>query len=302
MRALKVILTAALATATLNTSALAGGVHIGTGGGLSESNVTFAYLSIDSFLDQCLETFNPCWFTDNERGIATTMRAQISRERSTADQINFLAEADANGIFNRDGQTVLAVTGPAVGDKIFFNLDLSYPVENGFKVALTVRQATETLVAQLGAHVDGASTIDVKGVATKVAEMTAGSVETLTFGNRGIDWMEPSIRPTVTNIAGGNDTASRIMISDSQDAFEITDIIAAALPCAEPSSFSASNLYWETYTRDWHRHGMWVLTMRIAARTDCIKTDGTRFAGTYNASVHLEIDNQTFVPAATIAR
>lgn len=151
-RALIFVLHLAWISAGVTSSAFAETDSVGNGGGLSEQNVSFAYLNLAIAYDSCLE-FPECLPDAESHELLQKLKASLPQEYQNKAQLQFESGLQAPGLFLVRGKTQKAVTGKEVGDPIWINLDLIYPLDTSKNQRpLQIHEAMAILVSQMAQH------------------------------------------------------------------------------------------------------------------------------------------------------
>lgn len=243
------------------------GVHIGNGGGLSESNFAYAYIKSGSILQGCLASAARCGLGEPGARLAADVLAQLPTEQQTHDQLRFLSSHQHPGFFDIDGVEQTARTHPEVGSLIYINLDHIYPVaDDGHKTAVSVDFAVEVLMKQFAFHVDGSDQSVASDMAKKLATFARGRTTILEYGTTGMDYIRPLNRPTMTLVTAVHEVQSFLMLADADTAYELTDLVRARLKCGDlpVKSFTLKQMYWKVAARD---HDLDTLFLQMAARS-----------------------------------
>jgi hypothetical protein len=234
-----------------------GGIHVGNGGGLAESNVAYAMVHLGGFMGECVRQPQVCAVSSEARELLVAISGNLAEERREGEPIEFRTAADVPGFFVVNGRVVEARTDPRVGAMIFINRDLLYPLDDaGDPVPVGVAHAVRLLVTQFAVHLAAAAPPPavVEEAAQACARLSRRAQETIAWGTLGIHWIPPEERPTVTVVNSGDAAArvSRVYMSDMEKALDVTDVVAKTLRCPARSDgsvpqvigFRATNLHW----------------------------------------------------------
>jgi len=218
--------------------------HAGSGAGIAEKNVTFAYANLHRYIGMCLAS-EVCRATPEEKAMLTAIVRELPNEGPADRQIVFASEKAKPGFFVIDGKLKIAKTGESVGSKIYVNEDLLYTKSpKGVARPLTLAGAVALLVHELGHHHGEKDHLKLDVLGGKVESLLHGHSQTIEMApyNRDlfglvIDFEEPR-------------QFSQFLMGDKQNMYDLTRRLKEELSCAamDPTwklvGFRLYNLHW----------------------------------------------------------
>ncbi|MGZ3771578.1 MAG: hypothetical protein ACXVCP_18620 [Bdellovibrio sp.] len=127
-----------------------GGSDAGNGGGLAEKNLIFAYDNLSTFLTLCLEP-DHCTLKADERILLEKILNAFPQEQKT--ELQFISSKEKPDFFILEGQPKIAKTGNKIGDIIYINQEMLYPLNGkGEYQVIDVPMAAMILIHELGHH------------------------------------------------------------------------------------------------------------------------------------------------------
>lgn len=129
------------------------------GAGIAENNILYAWQNLGTFIDLCLGSPH-CLLNDRESNSLVKIRDSLPKERESKEPILFKSGQQHGSFFIVDGLVRIARTGFHVGDPIYINVDLIYPVAAPASIPLLpppdrpldIPLAAGVLVHELGHH------------------------------------------------------------------------------------------------------------------------------------------------------
>lgn len=201
------------------------GTEVRNGGGTAEQNVIFAYLNLELYTSNCLNS-SRCGLDPNEKALLTEIRNALPRERETKNQLQFISGSERPGFFTVNGKERAAVTGANVGDIIYINLDFLYTLNEADQLtAMDIGTATGILVHEMGHHAGISDEISLDLLGAKVNTFLNQRTETAYWS----DSFSDRFQIKATNISFENfDRVSSQLIFESTNFFGESYIIDAS--------------------------------------------------------------------------
>ena len=145
---MKAFLLILITTLTFNIYA---GDRVWNGGGLAEKNILWALVSLDKYIDNCLN--GPyCNLTKKEKTLLKKIKKVHLTEPQGPNFIKFKSHIKNEENFDFGEGIKLAKTKLKPGSPIFINKDLLYRNINGNVEAFTVAEAVSLLIHEIGHH------------------------------------------------------------------------------------------------------------------------------------------------------
>ena len=220
------------------------GDQVGSGGGIAEKNVVFAYNNLDKYIALCVES-DACRLTSEEKNLLSVIGRDLPGEGTADRLIAFKSGREEPGFFVIDGQIKIAKTGETVGSQIFVNLDLLYTKSpDGNIVPLPLSSAVAMLVHELGHHHGEKDHLKLDLLGSKVERMLLGHTQKIEMAPYHRDLFALAID------FDAKPSFSQLVFGDSTNLIDLSGRLAKELSCAmiDPSyklvGFYLYNLHW----------------------------------------------------------
>lgn len=253
----------------LSITLYAGGDSVG-GGGIAENNILYSFLNLESFIELCVNASVGCGITVEEGRLLRQISDSMKEERKNTKLIRFESESQKPGFFYVDGALRIAKTGFHVGDPIYFNVDMLYPLAGTVSIPLIpppdrpldIPIATGLLVHELGHH---------QGEKDHTAlDLLAGKVQTfMRVYSSELDGGPLRKYIIATALEFGKGSESDLVLRDKRDAYSLLPQLRKTLKCddkSQPGGFTLWNMHWLRETRS---EGEIVLPLRARVLLYC---------------------------------
>ncbi|MBC7740749.1 MAG: hypothetical protein H7061_01030 [Bdellovibrionaceae bacterium] len=236
-----------LALLTTN-QVLAGGSLVGTGGGLVEQNIFFAYRALPKTIDACLDSIVPCGLTISEQSLLKKIRVIVIAHPASIERLQFVTEKDYPGFFktapgeaHRTARTELDPKAP-----IFFNRDQLYTLRG--LPALDFLEISGLLIHELGHQALETDHAALDLLAVKIRLQMQPQVTHLPYRDENL---ETSV--TIINYSTTHNAVAELYINDNKDLHSIGGLLPVEANCPSAEEIALSwqleNVHWKQAAR-----------------------------------------------------
>ncbi len=223
--------------------ASSGGDRAGNGGGLAELNFQYAYLSLPWIYENCLANVS-CLQDPQLLRTLNGILGALPREFRSNPKLVFESGKAHPERFIINGTVRIAVTGDQVGDPIYLNLDLLYPLApNGLPTALDVGAAISILTHELGHHQgafhdpQGERYLDLLGASVRAHSNRSVEVMQVDDWDRSPDDFSANIQLTAVHSSAGitdptlDGPQTSLLLSDGARGYPLDPELFGKLRC-----------------------------------------------------------------------
>ena len=202
---------------------------VGNGGGLIENQLVYVWTNLSTYLKPCLGT-KACGLTADEKKIVSVIAQEFKNK-----PLIFLRQSERLSLKGKFFETDVQV-----GAQVYINLDYLYL--DGERILLDKRDFHEAVLQLVAAKSfqHGLTLENSYVVGRKVADLARTQVSHIGLLSLGF--------PMAGFSVFSSENASLVFISDSQEMYELTDLIAAQAPCSDARITETTNLYWSHFT------------------------------------------------------